>query len=93
MIHELAMQNRGAEAMCNAYWDDDKGPGTLSAFPTYRDGQEVLELAEQGFPWQASVGIWQVKIRSLKNEKESAVGNGQEISGPAKFWLEAGSEK
>jgi len=53
------------------------------------DGKEVLDLAEQGFPWQASVGIWPKKIRELKDEKESASVNGQEITGPAEIWLES----
>lgn len=53
------------------------------------DGKEVLDLAEKGFPWQASVGIWPEKIRSLKDEKETAKVNGVEITGPAEIWLES----
>jgi hypothetical protein len=52
------------------------------------DGQEVLALAEEGFPWQASLGVWPVKIQILESDKESATVNGQKITGPAEIWLE-----
>ena len=54
-----------------------------------RDAQEVLSLAEDGMPWQASVGIWPKKVKVLSDEKESMVVNGQEIKGPAEVWTES----
>jgi hypothetical protein len=53
------------------------------------DAQEVLDLGEEGFPWQASVGIWPLKIKVLESDKESAKVNGQEIVGPVEIWLES----
>lgn len=54
-----------------------------------QDAQEVRRLAEEGFPWQASVGIWPLKVKVLKNEKVSEVVNGQEVKGPAEIWQES----
>lgn len=71
-------------------WKDEKNFYIGGEFvDTTADGKEVLDLASRGFPWQASVGIWPKKIRSLKDEKESAKVNGQEITGPAEIWLES----
>jgi hypothetical protein len=53
------------------------------------DGQEVLSLGEEGFPWQASVGIWPLKVKMLGSDKEMAKVNGQEIAGPAEIWTES----
>lgn len=76
--------------IANRTWKDDKnfyiGGDFSDATP---DGSEVLDLAKEGFPWQASVGIWPKKIRSLKDEKESATVNGMEIIGPAEIWIES----
>jgi hypothetical protein len=53
------------------------------------DAQEVLSLGEEGFPWQASVGIWPLKVKVLDSDKETAKVNGQDISGPAEIWSES----
>jgi hypothetical protein len=53
------------------------------------DAQEVLDLGEEGFPWQASVGIWPVKIKALASDKESVKINGQQITGPVEIWSES----
>lgn len=71
-------------------WRDEKRFYMGGDFvPSTRDGREVLDLAEKGFPWQASVGIWPKKVKVLDDEKESMVVNGQEIRGPAEVWLES----
>lgn len=54
-----------------------------------QDGQEVQALAEEGFPWQASIGVWPRKIKILESDKESETVNGQKITGPAEIWLES----
>lgn len=54
-----------------------------------QDGKEVLDLAEKGFPWQASVGIWPKTVKVLESDKESLMVNGQEVRGPADVWLES----
>jgi hypothetical protein len=54
-----------------------------------QDGQEVKDLAEEGFPWQASIGVWPKKVKVLESDKETAKVNGQEITGPLEIWLES----
>ena len=52
------------------------------------DGQECLALADEGYPWQASVGIRPVKIKTLK-ANETLVVNGKTLSGPAEVWTQS----
>jgi hypothetical protein len=54
-----------------------------------RDASEVLALADEGYPWQASVAVWPQKVMNLKDEKTKATVNGREFSGPAEVWLES----
>lgn len=54
-----------------------------------RDGKEVLALADEGVPFQASMGVWPLKVKVLDSDKESEIVNGQEITGPAEIWLES----
>lgn len=54
--------------------------GTLSSRTDA--GREVAELADEGFPWQASVGIAIQQFKQL-SEQESMSVNGQDITGPA----------
>lgn len=54
-----------------------------------RDAREVLALADEGYPWQASVAVWPTKVMSLKDEKATATVNGREFAGPAEVWLES----
>lgn len=54
-----------------------------------RDAREVLALADEGYPWQASVAVWPSKVMTLKDEKTSATVNGREFAGPAEVWLES----
>lgn len=54
-----------------------------------RDAREVLALADEGYPWQASVAVWPSKVMTLKDEKTTATVNGREFAGPAEVWLES----
>jgi vacuolar-type H+-ATPase subunit H len=54
-----------------------------------QDGLEVKELALDGFPWQASIGVWPKKLKVLDSEKDTATVNGQEVSGPLEIWTES----
>lgn len=54
-----------------------------------RDAKEVLSLAQEGYPWQASVGVSPKKIKTLDSSKETMVVNGQEVAGPIEIWLES----
>ncbi|MBT8365119.1 MAG: hypothetical protein KJP23_10465 [Deltaproteobacteria bacterium] len=54
-----------------------------------KDSKEVLDLADEGYPWQASVGIWPRKIKVLENSKAKATVNGKEYTGPLEIWEES----
>lgn len=54
-----------------------------------QDGQEVLKLAEEGFPWQASVGIWPKKVKVLDGEEQVETVNGIEVAGPIEIWQQS----
>lgn len=49
---------------------------------------EVKGLAQEGFPWQASIGVEPKTVVSLM-ESAAMVVNGQEVRGPAEVWLES----
>lgn len=51
-------------------------------------GQEVKALAEEGFPWQASIGVTPLKILSIEKDSSHVV-NGKKLMGPAEVWLES----
>jgi len=50
--------------------------------------KEVKGLADEGFPWQASIGVRPNVVLSLE-EKSSMQVNGETIQGPAEVWLES----
>lgn len=50
--------------------------------------REVKALADEGFPWQASIGVRPLKIMSIEEQAEMDV-NGQTVKGPAEVWLES----
>jgi len=54
-----------------------------------QDGQEVKNLAEEGYPWQASIGIWPEEVKLLRDEKEKEVINGIEVQGPMEIWTKS----
>ncbi|MCK5541703.1 MAG: hypothetical protein KAI40_03350 [Desulfobacterales bacterium] len=51
--------------------------------------KDVKGLADEGFPWQASIGVKPGKVLSLEEEKDSMEVNGNVIHGPAEVWLES----
>lgn len=53
--------------------------GQLSSVTSY--GRQVAELSDEGFPWQASVGIDVIQRETLESG-ESAVVNGRQVNGP-----------
>jgi len=61
--------------------------GTFSQ--STRDAAEVLALADEGYPWEASIGVWPIKVQVLDSEKEVAKVNGYELRGPAEIWRES----
>jgi hypothetical protein len=50
--------------------------------------KEVQALANDGFPWQASIGVKPLKIMAIEQGATAAV-NGQDLEGPAEIWLES----
>ena len=50
--------------------------------------REVKALAAEGFPWQASIGVFPLAVLELGQNAVMAV-NGQEVHGPAEVWLES----
>lgn len=50
--------------------------------------KETRALADEGFPWQASIGVTPKKILSLEPGEKRKV-NGKELEGPAEIWLES----
>ncbi|MDX9788897.1 MAG: hypothetical protein RBT11_19125 [Desulfobacterales bacterium] len=61
---------------------DDAGLSLSGVFSDSTDaGKEVLALADEGFPWQASVGVRPLQIRQL-GAKETMEVNGKVLSGP-----------
>lgn len=47
---------------------------------------EVRNLAVEGFPWQASIGVQGLDILELQQGQTTQV-NGQTVTGPAEVWL------
>lgn len=52
------------------------------------DAKEVLALAKENFPWQASIGVQARKILSLEKGETHEV-NGRSVEGPLDIWLES----
>lgn len=49
---------------------------------------EVKALAQEGFPWKASIGVLPKTILEIR-ENATMIVNGQEVHGPAEVWLES----
>ncbi len=69
-------------------WTDKAGFHVSGRFLDTAEGREVKALAAEDFPWQASVGIWPVKVKTLA-EGENAVVNGHKTKGPGEIWQES----
>ncbi len=50
------------------------------------DGREVAALADEGFPWQASVRVSVTRKEILEDEKQTAEVNGMTLKGPLEIW-------
>lgn len=63
----------------------------LNAIPSKKTetAREILDTLDEGFPWQASIGIWPEKIIVLEDEKTSMAVNGQQFTGPGEIWTES----
>lgn len=53
-----------------------------------KDSLEVIALADEGFPWQASVRARALRKEILETEKETADVNGKTVKGPMEIWRE-----
>lgn len=68
-----------------------KADGALWAeghFLTNSHGQEVKQLLEEGFPLQASVGIWPIAVEEVARDKSASV-NGRKFEGPGMIFRES----
>ena len=54
-----------------------------------KDAQEVLDLADEGYPWQASIGVRPKQVRVLESAKDTDTVNGKKVSGPLEIWAES----
>lgn len=54
-----------------------------------KDAQEVLDLADEGYPWQASIGVRPKQVKVLESVKDTDTVNGKEVSGPLEIWSES----
>ncbi|MGR9045630.1 MAG: hypothetical protein ACU83N_10060 [Gammaproteobacteria bacterium] len=50
--------------------------------------KEVKDLAKEGFPWQASIGVKPKKVLSVEPGQKHKV-NGADLEGPAEVWIES----
>ena len=52
------------------------------------DAKEIISLADEGYPWEASIGIWAKAVRQLQADEKMTV-NGADITGPATVWTQS----
>lgn len=70
-------------------WTDDKAFQVSGQFATSTDAaQEASGLADEGFPWQASIGVSPLKIISIESGATHNI-NGRIIKGPSEIWIES----
>ncbi|MFI3270579.1 MAG: Mu-like prophage major head subunit gpT family protein [Pseudomonadota bacterium] len=75
--------------MCDSYKNDASGMHIFGNFSNAtQDAAEVLALAEEGFPWQASVGVKANEIEMLEAGQKRKV-NGQTVEGPLEIWTKS----
>lgn len=68
---------------------DENGFYVAGSFSRITDAaKEVLGLADEGFPWQASIGVQASKIVQLAKDATMVV-NGQTVTGPCDVWTES----
>lgn len=54
-----------------------------------QDAAEVKALADEGYPWQASISVRAAKVAILADSKAGARVNGRDVSGPMEIWRES----
>lgn len=52
------------------------------------DAQEVLDLADEGYPWQTSIGVWAEEIKFIEVGQKTKI-NGLDLEGPAEIWTKS----
>jgi len=52
-------------------------------------GLEVIGLADEGFPWQISIGIGGMTREILEDDSQTAEVNGMSVKGPIEIWRNA----
>jgi len=71
-------------------WTDDSHlyvEGEVSNITEH--GKEVIGLADEGFPWQVSIGIDSIRQEILEDEDQTAEVNGMTVKGPIRIWRDA----
>lgn len=64
---------------------DREGLTAEGYFLSTLDGQECQSLLEQGYPMQASIGVWADTVEEVEKGKKALV-NGRTLNGPAVIW-------
>ena len=54
-----------------------------------QDAAEVKALADEGYPWQASISVRAAKVAILADSKAGARVNGRDVSGPMEIWRQS----
>lgn len=54
-----------------------------------QDAKEVMALADEGYPWQASISVRPTKVERLEDKKIKAMVNGSQVEGPLEIWRES----
>ncbi len=57
-------------------------------FVASQEGQEVKALAKEGFPWEASIGVWAEKVQEVRKGQGVLV-NGSLFEGPGCVWTKS----
>jgi len=70
-------------------WKENGSVYLKGTFADSRDGREIPKLADDGVPFQASMGLWPKKVKVLQDDKEVETVNGVEVTGPAEIWMES----
>jgi len=87
-----ALREHVRTAIVGTITENDKKDGTLYVHGEIhegtKDGQEVLSLARDGFPWQASIAVWPEKILVLEKGGTHQV-NGRTVEGPMEVWTQS----
>jgi len=71
-------------------WKDDNNLLVSGEFSEATpDASQVLKLAQEGYPWQASISVRPRKVKVLDSDKETAKVNGEEVNGPGEIWMKS----